>query len=451
MLAAFTAPDLLAELDDISIATTLLDIGPQLHAVLLGSDANAEQVHWGFQPGDTDWVTELLVAKTFLARTGLTAAQMRTPPGSVTIPGLALQAQGIDQQTGDPDLVISGLTETTLPLLRRFLRLWGTLGGDYGQLERFYHSLADTDQAGGKSVGDVLLTRLALARRLTGRTTADLPTMAAWWTPTLDAGGYVDARVYPDDGPGSIASSPYSKTFLNPALSDVAATFKLDGSGDDGGGEIVNQIPLTSAFPAISAALRVTAEDLALLVASSYFGVDPPAAGAAQVLTIQTLSAIYRAVTFTQAAGLSMADYLSMRGLTGIDPFDPEAPANTQLFLDAVDDVTSSGLTIAELDYLLAGTIRAGSDFSPGPPDDLVATITAGLTKLWQVHDVKLNSDGSVQVDLRTTWSPWCPTPTAMCSNGNWPPRDRSCPPTTCWRPSTVPATTPSRWPPTRG
>lgn len=101
-----------AELDEISIATGLLDTGPQLPAILLGSDGNAEQVHWGFQPGDIAWVAELQTAKTFLARTGLTAVQMRTPPGSVARPGLALQAQVIDQQTGDPDLVISGLTET---------------------------------------------------------------------------------------------------------------------------------------------------------------------------------------------------------------------------------------------------------------------------------------------------------------------------------------------------
>jgi Tc toxin complex TcA C-terminal TcB-binding domain/Neuraminidase-like domain/Salmonella virulence plasmid 28.1kDa A protein len=416
MVAAFTAPDRLTELTDVSIATTLLGIGPQLHKVLLGTDVGSEPAHWGLDSDAGDWLSLLAPAKTFLPRAGLSAAQMRTPPGSVTTPGLALQAAAdpataVDPATGDLDLSVAGLTEVTVPLLRRFLRLWQVLGGEEGPIERFYHSLADdTDPPSGQFLGDGLLTKLAMARRLTNRMRTDLPTIASWWTATLDADGYVDPRVYPDDGPGSVAESPYSRIFLDPTLGDQADVFTLSA------GEIKISKPLSQAIPAIAAALTVSAEDLDLLTTSSNSGITSPAAGS-PVLNMQALSAIQRAASFTQAAGLSMADYLSLRELTGIDPFDPSNPANTQLLLDATDDTSAAGVSIAELDYLLAGTTRPGSDFSPKPPaSDVVTTLAGGMAQLRQIYQVVPDPNGDVlkrdlvaaqsALSLTAQWSP---------------------------------------------
>ena len=233
MLGAFTAPDRAAELTDARIAVAKLGIGPELHSLLTGTHGGTEAGHWGLTgDGSGNWFQQLLDAEEFPPASCLTAAQMRTPPGAVCSRGLALLPT-TDPGTGDLDLVIGGLTEFSLPRLRRFLRLWRAVGGDYGPLERFYHSFAEPDPIDqNPDINDDLLARLALAQDTATRLGTDLLTITTWCTALLDAGGYADPAVYPDDGPGSIANSPYSRIFLDQGLGDAAATFGLDDGGE---------------------------------------------------------------------------------------------------------------------------------------------------------------------------------------------------------------------------
>ena len=231
-------------------------------------------------------------------------------------------------------------------------------------------------------MGDLLLTRLAIARSLGERMGVDLLTLATWWTPTVDAAGLADPAVYPDDGPLSVSGSPYYRLFLGPAGNDA---FRVD---DDG--EIAQQISLADAVPALAAVLGAQNEDLVELLASAESGLT------GGTLTRANLSAVYRAVSFARAARLSMADLLDLRLLTGLDPFDQANPAATPLLLDAADTLRSAGVTVAEVRYLVEGSTRPGSAFTVAGANALVTSIAAALDQLRRLHQVLPDPAGDV-------------------------------------------------------
>ena len=95
---------------------------------------------------------------------------------------------------------------------------------------------------------------------------------------------------------------------------------------------------------AILAALAITEAELSLVL--EHEGVSD-----ADSLTLELLSKLFRNVSLARALGLAVEDFLSVRILTGSDPFaNPQAALDLAAHAEAIGE---SDFSVAELDYLL--------------------------------------------------------------------------------------------------
>lgn len=106
------------------------------------------------------------------------------------------------------------------------------------------------------------------------------------------------------------------------------------------------------------------------------------------VLTLASLSSLYRYTVLAKALSLSIADLISLKALTGINPFafaagDP-VTNNAFQFVQAAENVASSKFSVARLNYIY----RAFPDVADGLPplqsieDQLAIGLSVGLQKI---------------------------------------------------------------------
>jgi hypothetical protein len=157
--------------------------------------------------------------------------------------------------------------------------------------------------------------------------------MLSWWSKISTVVDETD----PED------RSFYDELFLNNAtLNPPDEAFLLNSARSDL--QNAGTAPLGERKPAILAALAITEADLALILTG---------AGRAESdgLTLELLSELYRHASFAKALGLSVSEMLSIRKLTGIDPFS--SPRGALNFSAEVELISQSGFSIERLDYLL--------------------------------------------------------------------------------------------------
>ena len=363
LVAAFPTPTVLPAA--IALACARLGITPPQRLVLLGEDGHDEAEHWGLDPTG-DWLATLRQAPEFTARSGISASELSAPPGAAWCPGLAL-SEDRDAATGEVSLLVEGLTADSVAPLRRFLRLWRLLGTDSAELERFL--MAATN--GTRQLSDPVLVRLGVALTVARRLSLPLTAVAAWGSDRLDAGQLAAPETYPTAGPLSAAGSPWAQTFLRPGLGALTATFALRPDGD-----LLTSTTVDAAGPALCAALGISDLDLHTLLVNPLTGtgLDRAAPGAA-TLTRVAVSALHRAVTLSDALGLTVPDFLSLRGLSRLDPFDPADPDQLLGFVEQAAAVADQPWSLGELDYLLRHAVRPGSAPTSLPAGPVVSTI----------------------------------------------------------------------------
>jgi hypothetical protein len=254
-------------------------------------------------------------------------------------------------------LEIAGLDAAALTKLHRFVRLWRKLGWPARDLDKAIAALKAT------ALDDGLLTRLSHLERLRHDLNVPALTVLSWWA-NLDTARYTDHA--PDDQPA--VPSLHERLFqnraviklepgetdpfvLNAARSELAVVGKLSDHGS-----------------ALLAALGIGADDLALLTSE----VLPD-----DKLNLENLSRLYRHVTLAKALGLSVREFLAVKGLTGIDPFDPTKTEDTLRFVAQVRVIRDSGFGVEELDYLLRHRFRPVSGVAP--LDDRTAEVLTNL------------------------------------------------------------------------
>jgi hypothetical protein len=105
------------------------------------------------------------------------------------------------------------------------------------------------------------------------------------------------------------------------------------------------------------------------------------------LLTLENVSILYRTGLLSKALRLPIQDFLALIQLTGLDPFKPlsDAPlvnleddspfTHTLRFIEVVDTISGSGLTVTDLDYLLRHR------FDPAGKYRLDASAMLALTK----------------------------------------------------------------------
>ncbi|MCC5906677.1 MAG: hypothetical protein JJU13_10740 [Balneolaceae bacterium] len=228
--------------------------------------------------------------------------------------------------------------------LHRFVRLQRKLSWSAGELDAALTTLAPHD------LTDDLLIRLADVKGLNEKYDAPLISILTWW-------GTIDTT--PRDGRRSL----YERLFLDPTVLSPESN-QDDGDIEAGPGFDLNDErseladadrPIRDGADVIRAAIEIDSEEFDLLITreqelerftdGEHEG-DP-------ILNLANLSVLYRNVSLARALNLSVRDLLSLRDLTGIDPFPAGETAPTVAFLEKALQVRRAGFSIAELDYLL--------------------------------------------------------------------------------------------------
>jgi len=145
---------------------------------------------------------------------------------------------------------------------------------------------------------------------------------------------------------------------------------------------------LSAHTDALFAALQITSADYLLLsdVSAGVIANDN--------LTLANLSALYRHVTLARGLGLSIRDYLTLKAILGVDPF--QSAAATLAFCQSVQQHADL-FSIPQLDYLLRHQVAPNSTVAP-PANDIALFLTRLRTDLAKI--VSKRTDGMTAQEI---------------------------------------------------
>jgi hypothetical protein len=245
----------------------------------------------------------------------------------------------------------TALNDPELSRMHRLIRLWRKLGWAMADVDRMLTALKAND-----TTPDVL-HGFAIAAQLQADLNLPVQRLASLWA-NIDRQG--------DD-------ALYNKLFLNKAVRKIDSVFepKNDGSVLSDPGLLINHH-----VPALLAALRLSEGDFALIRLDAKLESDNAP------LTLATVSSLYRYAALAKALMLRITEFLSLKTLSGIDPF--AGPDLTQQFVALVRKVRDSGFRIAQLDYLYRHISQPPTGLAPQPTVilQLVKTLRDGLAKI---------------------------------------------------------------------
>ena len=352
------------------IASEYLHLTPREWKIITATTSEEPCECWDMS-GD-DWASELRFVSKFLEKSGLSYKELQellqlhfiNPNGEMYVefskPNCNLDGAKIVYPSEDVNLL-----EETLARIHRFVRLQRRLNWSVRELDAALRALPPKDLTS-------FLINLSYVQRLRDTLKVPLISMLSWWS-NIDTASY-------DDEP-----SLYEKLFLNKTVMNPPdAAFELDEKTE------CNE-KICDHIPTILSALRISEDDLALIIkeellrdeltsensSTLYRGVVGSDTSVEDVeklvkellsnvkLTLDNLSALYRTVSLAKALKLSLRDFLSLRILSGINPFDAQDIAATIRFVEMAELVRASGFSIAELDYLLRHQYQPNSAVAP--------------------------------------------------------------------------------------
>ena len=313
-----------------------------------------------------DWNNKLTTrVDVFLQQTGLLYKEMLSLLICSTInPVINHDADGNEIRTitivatnGDNDtceldhLSLNGVTTNHLQQIHRFIRLWQKLGWNIFDVDKACLALELTFL---KPVAQnkIDLLKLSQANYFLEHFHLSIESTLALWD---DIGTITYTDYFKDNYPPII--SLYDKLFLNKSVINP-----VDAAFEDASALVGN---LDDHTATIIAALQISDEDYTLLKDNL----------AITTLTLTNLSLLYRNALLAKKLKLSIEDFNTLKTVLGVSPFGN--PANTFLFLEKNATVSSSGFSIAQIDYLINHNYTAES--SVAPTDE---TISVFLTEL---------------------------------------------------------------------
>ena len=269
----------------------------------------------------------------------MTQAGVTLQAGTTVVAGLTIISADTDLMT------FTGLDGDVLDRANRFLRLWAATGLQMWDLDWAL------EQAAGGALDDAFLAFLAGAMAVQARLNLPLADVLAFWAPmqTRDVTSHLGSE-------DQTVPSTYSKVFASPTM--LASWGALFGSAAGLSGAPIVFAATDTPTPAelqpqngIAAALGLSPADIAAVLAAS---------GAANALTLATLTELFRYARLASALSLSVADLALWITLTGGAPFG-QAPADTTEFLRRLAVLQGTGIAVHDLDYLLRGQSAAQS------------------------------------------------------------------------------------------
>jgi len=320
---------------------------------------------YGYGDDRLDWKDSLASVQEFQQRTALSYGDLTellktrfiNPAPGLRAPGAIVifapnekcdpRERRLRHQDGSPVVLLEW------DKLQRFIRLWRKLGWTIHDVDRMLTALGMSTAA---EVNDDFLIRLGQAVRLQRDLNLPLAETLSFWNKIDTHGDDVETRR---------ENSLYARLFQNRnvriLVAPTADPFELNADGSEL--NIVGSI--SSKEPAILAALRISATDLAIIRNATGLEDnpgDPPATPATVApLNLANLSVLYRYAVLARALRLPIKDLIALRQLTGMDPFSvvvaPDGtrafrPDLTTQFVEKVKKVRDSEFSVAQLNYL---------------------------------------------------------------------------------------------------
>ncbi|MBI4488142.1 MAG: hypothetical protein HY694_03575 [Deltaproteobacteria bacterium] len=366
---------------DTEIASEYLGLTTVERNIITDAVINPPREQWQFYGYATDevsdpenpndlvnWVDDLSRVPVFLKRSGLSyfellellAMKFINPVGVIDVePKSSCNLQ---------EMRVRPLHPPSRNKIYPFLRLWRKLGWTMRELDQAITALEPLDMNDDVNLTEAFLQQLSHIKRMHDALNVPLVRMLSWW-------GNIDTAKYTSD------PSLYEQLFLNKAvMNPVDNHFTLAELA-------ANQPDISGKTFALLAALGISDSDLSLLT-NTQIASDVLHLNAGEVtdgiLNLANLSHLYRIVSFSKAVKLSIREFLSLKAMTGINPFDGADLASTLRFVEVVHKVHSSGFSIPELDYLLRHVDQ--TPIGIGPTEQQVAQllkeIEDGLKKI---------------------------------------------------------------------
>jgi hypothetical protein len=258
--------------------------------------------------------------------------------------------------------------------IQRFIRLWRKLGWSMSELDTILRALGypRTDDSDDSviHIDRAGIQKLAAVKKLQIDLNTPLIKLASLWADIEFKG----------------ENSLYKKLFLNRAILKLDEAFKPkpDGSVLDGSQKISDHIP------ALLAAFQISAADFDLIRSDANLPDD--------TLNLKNVSQLYRYTVLAKALKLKIKDFITLKSLTGRDPFVATEPAKTAIFVDIVHQVQTSGFSIAQLNYLYRHIWEPSSNLAPQAAATalLVKTLQDGLQKIAQENQSAPDPQGEL-------------------------------------------------------
>lgn len=278
--------------------------------------------------------------KTLLIKSGLTYERLLSllemdfvNPSNLNVVFPAESPCSIDEAT-------LAFTSNEYVNLHRFERLRTVLNWQVPELDMVFSAFGETNITSGNEI----LTKTAGIKKLAARFKLSIPEVTSWYA------------VLSDKSYGSDVSQ-YDEVFLNPnhnTDANVIANFTT-GTGIELVDSTSGQLDVNNS-PVVIGTLRVKGTDLLLLI-------NAELANGSSV-DKDDLAHLYRVASFIHALGISVQDYIDLKGLlTGIDPLssadtvintsNQANPQDTLLFIHWFDTLKQSGFSLDDIKFLL--------------------------------------------------------------------------------------------------
>ncbi|MGH2905154.1 MAG: neuraminidase-like domain-containing protein [Solirubrobacterales bacterium] len=290
--------------------------------------------------------------------------------------------------------------------LNLFVRLWRKLGWPIDDIDRALQALLPSGSLPltGANIGAAMKTALAgiaslndLYGRLKVGKSARQKLLTFW-------------RDMATTGKDPL----YAQLFLTPSVlkNDVAFDDPLGNYLSDAG------VYLKDHLPAVQGAVNLKAADVPLILASAGLTLDTAK------LTLNNVTLLYRHGVLAKALKLPVADILTLKAISGVDPFaapgsspfatiaDDTPFSGTIAFVELAARVKASGFRAEDLDFLLRGRFDPTGRYrdAADEPLQLIQTLTAGLRQIATQNatpsDPELITDDYLKEKLALVFSP---------------------------------------------
>lgn len=307
---------------EVSVAAEALSMNATEFGLVTTRDSGNQAIHWGI----ANPVAALATVSEFLDRARLSYDEMLELLLVEWVQGAGAPVT-IKRTTDDCDTAaqaLENLSNDRLDRIHRFLRLWRRTGLGMWELDR----LLLIPAVGNGTLDGAVLARLRRFRTLQKRLNLSVEELLGFYD-RLDT----SVRSLPSGREEGLYQRLFlNRSVLNPVPDDFAVA------------KVAAAVPAAvkaEHVPSILAALMVTEEDV-----NRYL---PLTDG---LLSLDTLSLLYRYTRLARAAKLSAAELLAFLARLGMaDPF--ASLQVTEQFLDEVDALRELRLRVDEVDYIL--------------------------------------------------------------------------------------------------